>query len=416
MVDVRGLQGATADASLNLLRTARSSLPERALIGLVDPDRPALSPLARACLDSICADPHAARQARPECFVRLAPCDDDAAFTARLLLDPAIPSVGLEAMGAHYWQSCVDLVSPAETLWASAATLRRTTAPARLAVLSAATDLPLCRTLRRRGADVFGPQIVAALSPHYDQSLFVLTNTANAAPLLRLLRRFGGSAVVLDSCLLAAYDETQAAELAERELGRPVPQAELLMWRAGIARPPALLLGDVAAVADRLFVQSTWLADEIARRYGRTAEVVPQVPDLPRLHAHASGLQAESCVWAVEMLRFWEREVRLDLLCRPDERPALAELAVRLGVDDLIGFTPGPASLTLALAMRGQESVASTRWPDIASRSVVEALDADVVIVPDQPSPLLLAEAIVAALAPPAPCDTAQRIMTALGF
>jgi hypothetical protein len=127
-------------------------------------------------------------------------------------------------------------------------------------------------------------------------------------------------------------------------------------------------------------------------------------------------LQAESCVWAVEMLRSWGTEVRLDFA---GPSGGMAALAARLGVGDLIGFAPGPAVLELFLAMRGQgslsASLATSALPCIASRGVAEAAGrADLVVVPDQPSPPLLAEAIRRMLPEPGD-DPAVRIMAALG-
>ena len=430
LVDVRGLQDSPGDSALDLLRTARTCLPGRRLIGLVDPDRPALLPAARDCLDTVCRSPHQARRSRPDCFVRLAPCEDDALFTAPLLLDPAIPSVALDrppaSAVARYWRSRADVVAPADTLWQSASALRRGADAERLAVITATPDLPLCRALRRLGAHLYGPEIVAALSPHYGQTLFVLANSAASARLIPLLRRYGGSAALLDSCLLDAYGDAQAAALASGELARSVPDAELRQWRDGIARPTALLLGEVAAVADRLFVHSAWLADEIARRYGRTAELLPPVHDLPRIRAQTAAGQGESCIWAIEMLRVWGHEVRLDLLCPAEEHDALTALAGRLGVGDLVGFAPhgftsGPASVSLVLAMRGQASMAAALAAAgsrcIASRGVVEGADgADVLTVPDQPSPPLLAETILAALPADRAPDAARRLAAALGL
>lgn len=431
LVDVRGLQGAADEAELAVLRQARPALAGRTVIGLVDPDLPPLAAPALACLDQLCANPYFARRAAPECFVRLRA--DAPLFSARLLVDPAIPCVvldhrappGLAGAVARYWTAAADIVASPAMLWTAASSLRRgPSQPARLAVLSPTPDLPICRALRRQGADIFGPDPLPLLSPRYDSALFVMTNRPETAPLLRLLRRHGGSAVVLDSCLLAAYGPPEGLALAAEELGRSVPATDFQQWQRGIARPGALLLGEIASAADELFVHSAWLADEIGRRYGRAATTVPPVPDLPRLRAEADGLQAESCVWAVEMLRSWGRDVRLDLALPPADRPKLAALAARLGIGDLVGFAPAAASIALVLAMRGQGSssaalAASAGLPCIAGRGVVEATEigADIRIVPDQPSPPLLAEAILALLPDPVNADTAaRRIIAALGM
>ena len=72
--------------------------------------------------------------------------------------------------------------------------------------------------------------------------------------------------------------------------------------------------------------------------------------------AVAAGLQAEACVWAVELLRFWGMDVPLRLDC-----PGVGAgrgwraLAVRLGIGGLIvTFGSGTqAMVTVVLAMRG---------------------------------------------------------------
>lgn len=430
LVDVRGLQGAASGVGSALLREGRAALADRILVGLVDPALPPLDPALRACLDRVCTNAQAGRRAAPSCFVVLAPREDDALFTASLLLDRAIPSIGVEARRpgpglegaiASYWRARVGRVVAPPALWGCAGSAEPGPAAApRLAVFAASPALAVCQALRRQGASVFGPSPLPLLAPAFDRALFVLTNQAATAALLLLLRRQGGAALVLDACLLAAYpDDARLRALAEAELGRDVPATELRQWREGIARPEALLLGEVAAAADVLLVHSAWLADAIARRYRRAAVVVPPAADPPRIYAEAAGLQAEACVWAVEMLRFWGVAVRLDLVCPAAERPALRALAMRLGIDDWVGFAPGPASVALLLAMRGQTRLpfAAAGTPCIVSRSVAQsaALAGMVAIVPDQPSPPLLAEAIHGALPEPAP-DGVPQLLAALGI
>ncbi len=218
-----------------------------------------------------------------------------------------------------------------------------------------------------------------------------------------------------NSCLLAAYgeDPARARHLALAELGRALPDEEWRQWQAGIARPGALLLGEAAEAAEPLLVHSAWLASEIAARYGRVATIVPHSaqawerasPGIPPLvAARASGLAAESCVWALELLQFWGLTLHLNLVCSPAERDQLRALAARLGVAAQLGFGPAPgAALGLFLGMRGQSSVtsaladaAATGLRCIASRCVLESTAAPdwVHSIPDQPSPPLLAETI----------------------
>ena len=167
-------------------------------------------------------------------------------------------------------------------------------------------------------------------------------------------------------------------------------------------------MGEVADAAEALFVHSQWLADEVASRYRRATTVLPAPAGPPILAVTASGLWAECCVWALEMLGAWGIDVRIDLDCKASERDALAALALRLGVAAQLGFEPGgPASLCLFLAMRGQASLGTSLagsvragFGCIATATIAEAADLPGLLrtLPDQPSPPLLAEAVSAAL------------------
>ena len=324
------------------------------------------------------------------------------------------PTDPLEREVAAYWLRR-SMLTTQDRLWADVVRLigtrpRRTRRP--LAVFTAAPHAALATALR---APVFGAETVKLLSPRFGRALFIIGNTAADAALIALLRRFGGDVVLTTSCLLAAYDSDRATALAETELGRTVPAGEMTQWREGIARPAALLLGEVAAAARDLFVPSPWVAAEIATRYGRRARVLPvaatMAPGSGRgIVAEAAGLQAEACVWALELLRFWGAEVRLSLDCPESERAGLAALAARLGIGGLIEFGSGAADVAVVLAMRGgvgREAalVAAAGRNCVASRCLVETIGAPswVWVVPDQPSPPLLAAAIREALDATAP-------------
>lgn len=442
LIDLRGLQGAgraEQDGVISLLRDGRAALPGAVFVGLTDPDLPPLPDQARGCVHRVRSNAYTGALEQPACFVQLAPGPHDPLFPARLLLHPGIPSIRLdpaaepESMSpiARYWRARFDQAVSAPALWGAVAALAPL-APRkgpRLAVLTLAPEAPICVALQAAGAELFGPlSRFPVLAPRYDRLLYVLANTARDAGLIRMLRRHGGAALVTDSCLLASYadDPARAARLAGSELGRELPREEWRQWRAGIARPGALLLGEVAESAEPLFVHSAALAAEIAGRYGREAIVIPapavkagrpQRGTPPLVQAHASGLAAESCVWALELLRFWGTEIRLHLACEPGERAVLAVLASRLGVSGQLEFGPGPgAALRLFLAMRGQASLTSALQLAagaglrcIASRSVVEATEPPgwVHCVPDPPSPPLLAEAIATVLEHPDPTPDA---------
>lgn len=418
------LQGDGGAEFSKLLDAGRAALPGVRWAGLIDPAGPAL---AHDRFDVVFVNAYAA--GTPDCFVRLRPGRGDHLFAARLLLrndvpsvavDPLMPADPLERELAAYWLRR-STVTTRDRLWADVAGLlgpstRRAKEP--LAVFTVGPGGALAGALP---APVFGAETVRLLSPRFGRTLFIIGNTAADAPLIALLRRFGGDAVLTTSCLLAAYDSERATALAEAELGRTVPAGEMALWRDGIARPEALLLGEVAAAARNLFVPSAWLAAEMATRHGRSASVLPMATagfeaGTRRVVADAAGLQAEACVWAVELLRFWGAEVPLTLDCPEAERSELAVLAARLGIGGLIEFGQSAGHVTVVLAMRGGRAreaalAAAAARNCVASRGVAETIGVPpwVLVVPDQPSPPLLAAAIRDALDAPAP-DAAEWV------
>lgn len=412
------LQGGAGAEFWELLEAGRSALPGVRWAGLIDPAGPALE--ARR-FDDVFTNAYAA--GAPTCFVRLQPGAGDHLFAARLLLrddvpsvavDPLVPEDRLEREVAAYWLRR-STVTTRERLWTDVAGLigaRMAQAAGPTAIFTTdAGDALASASLMQ----VFGAEIVKLLSPRFGRTLFIIGNSAADAALIALLRRFGGDVVLTTSCLLRAYDGARATALAEAELGRAVPAGEMAQWREGIARPAALLLGEVAAAARDLFVPSPWVATEVAARYSRKAIVLPVSATVSQasargIVAHAAGLQAEACVWAIEFLRFWGAEETLTLACPEAERAGLAALAARLGIGDLIGFGGFLGKITVVLAMRGGEDreaalVAAAGRNCVASRCLVETIGAPpwVRVVPDQPSPPLLAAAMREALDAPAP-------------
>lgn len=362
----------------------------------------------RAGFDAVFTNAYAAGV--PACFVRVRPGAGDHLFAARLLLRDDVPSIAVEPVEpedaleralAGYWLRR-SLVVERDRVWAVVAELIGV--PRRPAVGNLAVF-----TSDHAGAR----DVVRLLSPRTRRAVFVIGNRAADGPLIGLLQRFGGDVVLTSACLLAAYGDAQAGALAAAELGRAVPTDELAQWRTGIGRPGALLLGEVVAAARELFVPSAWMAGEIERRYGRLARVVPigatMAPGGERgIAAAASGLQAEACVWALELLRFWGIVVPMWLDCPAGERTALGKLAERLGVE--VQFGRGAGRVAVVLEMRGseareQEFVAAAGRNCVASQCLVESVGAPgwVWIVPDQPSPPVLAAAMQAAVAAPAP-------------
>ena len=372
--------------------------------GLIDSEGPPLADALRAGFEAVFTNAYAA--GLPDCFVRVRPGAGDHLFAARLLLRADVPSVAVEPVEpedaleravARYWLAR-SLVVEQERVWA---------------VVAGLIARPRARPVGPRAVITSGVQTVTLLSPRTGRAVLIIGNRAADGALIGLLRRFGGDVVLTSGCLLAAYGNARAKALASAELGRAVPADELAQWRAGIARPGALLLGEVAAAARALFVPSDWVAAEVERRYGRRAAVMPIAAAMAPIGdrgiaAAASGLQAEACVWALELLRFWGIETEMWLDCPAEERVSLARLAKRLGVS--VSFGPGIGRVAVVLAMRGGEAreqalVAAAGRNCVASQCLVESVGAPgwVWTVPDQPSPPVLAAAMRAALAAPAP-------------
>lgn len=393
---------------MDIVQAGQAALPSVRWAGLIDSEGPPLPEAVWAGFEDVFTNAYAAGV--PDCFVRVRPGAGDHLFAARLLLRNDVPSLAvepteaedpLEAALAGYWLQRSRVVGR-DQVWAAVAGL---IAQPRAAAASAVTVF--------RSA----PSLVRLLSPRTARAVFVIGNRVADGALIGVLRRFGGDAVLTSACLLAAYDDTRARALAEAELARVVPAEELAQWRQGVARPGALLLGEVAAAARELFVPSAWMAAEIARRYGRTSQVLPIAAAMEAgaetgIAAAATGLQAEACVWALELLQFWGIAAPMWLDCPAGERPALADLARRLGVE--VNFGRGPGRVAVVLAMRGSEArerqfVAAAGRNCVASQCLVESVGAPdwVWVVPDQASPPLLAAALRAALAAPAPNPTA---------
>jgi hypothetical protein len=154
------------------------------------------------------------------------------------------------------------------------------------------------------------------------------------------------------------------------------------------------------------------------RRYGRAPHVVP-MPIRPAplrarrrqgqlvIRAHTTPRTDTSCVWALDSLRFWGVDAKL-LLATGISAPVFA-LARTLGLAGQVAAEPcGEADIGLFLAVPGEASLtraltqaACSGLPCVASRGVAEGFDcpAWVSVTPEGSSPLLLAEAILAAVA-----------------
>ncbi|GAC1341588.1 MAG: hypothetical protein NVSMB18_14000 [Acetobacteraceae bacterium] len=387
--------------------------------------------------------------------------DDPAVASAAVVPVAAAAPAGVAARlrraVAGYWLSRYGRVLPADGFWAAVAGLARPAAPRvgrdgrarvallapagpgggtrfRAAVAAALGDRVELHVFGERGsalppgaASVQRLTALPLLSRRFDRVVGVVANGARHAEVAALLARYGGRALVGDACVLAAYADERGRSLAAAELGRGVDAHEIRHWRAGTIRPGALFLGELAVSTEPLLVHSSALAAEIGRRYGRSARVLP-LPFAPGgagrdagacgsgevvIAAFEAGRMGKACVWALEMLRFWGVEARLHFVgSTPAGWAAVWGLCTALGLAGRVALLPaaGPmaADIGLFLAVRGQGSLtmaAAAAALDgmrlVASVSVAEGFDASgwVRTVPDQPSPPLLAEAVMALLA-----------------
>ena len=179
-------------------------------------------------------------------------------------------------------------------------------------------------------------------------------------------------------------------------------------------------------------MHSNAFAAAIRTRFGREVMVVPRsVPAsiadraaarfrlgvCPRATLLAAVVQPnleEDCLWALELLRFWGAPARLHLIGPPAWNwPHLRALAARLGIADQVALMPqrlaalhwdaADCGLMLSVGANSRAAVALQEatvrgLPCVATHSMAMSLDAPdwVRTIPDEPSPVLLAEAILA--------------------
>ncbi len=298
--------------------------------------------------------------------------------------------------------------------------------------------------------------VLPQVTPRFDRVIGMVANTYHHAPILEQLLRHGGACVAHDTCLFELYQtqlgagRTQA--LAEAELRRPLGPHEVWHWLAAELPPGALLLGELAAAAEPLIVHSGWAAAEVARRYGRTALHLPaplageQPERSERQSARARlglqpgqiliasfGLQraAQECLWALELLRSWGVAARLHFVGPAPAHPdGLRLLCAELGIAEQVAFLPVGAARDhllaadagLQLGRRGLGSLSHALaecvlagLPSVASAALADAIDAPgwVRPVPDEPSPVLIAEALMTVLSLPRPAEPLRQAYAA---
>lgn len=307
------------------------------------------------------------------------------------------------------------------------------------------------------------------LSAGFDRVVHVLGNSTYHLAILHLFRRYGGAAIMHDGRMLDLYaahiDLDHTIRMAEAEVKRTLRPNEMWHWLAGDQPPKATILAELAE-AEPLMFHSRAAVAEVQRLHNRTARHLPfglyrHIPDAlfgpaERMAARARigvapgtlliatfGFVHHSkapldCLWALELLRSWNIDARLhfvgsSLVDRKVWQAWLHELGLEPYVfapdrfldeetyrDHLVGAdaavqlrTIGVGSVSGALA-----DCIAAGLPSVASETLAEAIDAPefVVRVPDNPSPVLVAEALAGMLGRRAPEDERRAYIESHGF
>ena len=291
------------------------------------------------------------------------------------------------------------------------------------------------------------------LSSGHDRVVSILGNSHFHVRTLEHLLRYGGACIAHDGRMLDVYHahagQQRTERLAEDELGRPLRPREMAQWLSGEVPPGALILGEVAAAAEPLFLHARATVEEVRRRYGRTALHLPfclqrsfpaggsgpaqrlaarerlgfqprQVVLVSFGFVHPSKAP-EDCIWALDLLRAWGIDACLIFVGAPlMETGPLQSLCTELGLHPYVRFTGAfadersyrdhllAADVGIQLRMTGAGSVSGTLsdcigagLPSVASAALAEAADAPdyVRAVPDRTSAVLVAEAVADQLA-----------------
>ena len=331
--------------------------------------------------------------------------------------------------------------------------------------LGARTELtlfaPNSASIRAEGAAAIQPlSALPALSSRYDRVINVLGNSSFHARILDIALRHGGACIAHDGRMLdlfeAHYGPARTEAMAARELGRPLRPWELWHWMHAGHPPAAMLFGDIVAAAEPLIVHAAAVAEAITTRYGRpvlhlpfslyrhwaagTLDPTARQAARARLARHGArpgqrviasfgfvhaSKAPEDTVWALEWLRGWGIDARVHFVggMVGDQTP-LRTLVDDLGLAPHVWFAGdfvseavfrdhlAGADAAVQLRLPGAGSVSGglsdclgADLPALASTTLAHSIDAQALvrIVPDHPSPLLVAEGLAALLDGPAP-------------
>ena len=315
-------------------------------------------------------------------------------------------------------------------------------------------------TETRRPPPLSGAASVAPLSamphllPSFDRVISVAGNSHFHLRIIDQLRRFGAACIAHDARMLSYYlillGRERARAVAEKELGRPVSDAELQGWLADENTMEALFLGELAESASPMIVHSPITARFLRERHGvspvylpfsiyrrwSAADLTPEKRKAARARLGLSGHEVaivtfgfvhgtkapEDCIWALELLRDWGVPATLHFVggtaAMSDAGAAYRALAARLGLQDHVRFAEGDyiseevyrdylvgADLAVQLRTYGLGGLsgalldcAAAGVPTVTDDALAQAVGVPQRYtrrVPDALSPVLIAEALL---------------------
>jgi len=304
------------------------------LFGITDPNLPALPKGEAAWLDEIFANAYIPEASGDAIFLNPAPARDPI-FTARLLLRADIfktaiiedfavvdhpatkdapPSARLKHATARSWLRRYDLLLPiaaetmhpedaAKTAWGiiaeqfGRAELPRFAIGGRRPRIAMLTPMPPIKS----GVADYSAQTAKALEKHADISVFgpgaaevsevphvarrfdrvisVMGNSGYHGKIYNFYSRYGGAMICHDSRLMHFFTEKfgaeKTAEMAAKELGRPVTGADIQAWHEDETRREAMCLGDLPNTALPFICHSKSMAALATAHYHRPSVYLP---------------------------------------------------------------------------------------------------------------------------------------------
>jgi glycosyltransferase involved in cell wall biosynthesis len=303
---------------------------------------------------------------------------------------------------------------------------------------NAPVEVPGAATVRPLSA-------IPNISSRFDGVVNVMGNNAALHHgIFEQLMRYGGACIAHDSRMLGFYRELgmeRATYLASKELGRPVGAADIDRWLANEGSLETLHLGEIVAAADPTLVHSRVTARLIRERYGVSVSVLPFCIYRPWPNGQLTGRDIArqrlgltddevtivtfgsvhrtkapvECLWALELLRGWGINASLHFVGEHAEHHTLERTVAELGLSGKVKLLDRYVSNSvyqdylvaadLGIQLRrtyfGSLSGAlldciSAGLPTVTNVSLAKAMEAPDYVrsVPDELSPLLIAEAL----------------------